>query len=84
MRWLTYSLSLSEKSLLIMRLIRLASRSRSSSFKQLDIELYTDRKSPDTEQIIEDVLTEYQIFYKKSEIWIESERLYEVLYEVEV
>ena len=54
------------------------------SFKQLDIELYTDRKSPETEQIIEDVLTEHHIFYEKSEIWIESERLYEVLYEVEV
>ena len=54
------------------------------SFKQLDIELYTDRKSPETEQIIEDVLTEHQLFYEKSEIWIESERLYQVLYEVEV
>jgi hypothetical protein len=54
------------------------------SFKQIDIELYTDRKSPETEQIIEDVLTEHHIFYEKSEIWIESERLYEVLYEVEV
>jgi len=54
------------------------------SFKQLDIELYTDRKSPEMEQIIEDVLTEHHIFYEKSEIWIESERLYEVLYEVEV
>lgn len=33
------------------------------SFKQLDIELYTDRKSPETEQIIEDILTEHHIFY---------------------
>lgn len=54
------------------------------SFKALNIELYTDRKSPETEQLIEEVLTEHHIFYEKSEIWIESERLYEVLYETEV
>lgn len=54
------------------------------SFKKINIELYTDRKSPETEKILEDVLTEHHIFYNKSEIWIESEKLYEVLYEMEV
>ena len=54
------------------------------SCKRLDIELYTDRKSPETEMIVEEILTEHHIFYEKSEIWIESERLYEVLYEMEV
>lgn len=54
------------------------------SFKQLDIELYTDEKSPETERIIEDVLREHQIYYTKSEIWIEAEQFYEVLYEMEV
>lgn len=54
------------------------------SFKKLDIELYTDRKAPETEKIVEEILKKHQIFYKKSEIWIESERLYEVLYEMEV
>ena len=33
------------------------------SFKRLNIELYTDKKSPDTEQIIEEILTEHQIFF---------------------
>ena len=47
------------------------------------IELYTDEKSPATEQILEDVLDAYEIFYEKSEIWIESEKLYEVLYTFE-
>lgn len=54
------------------------------SFKKLNIELYTDRKSPETEKKVEEILKKYQIFYNKSEIWIESEKLYEVLYEMEV
>ena len=54
------------------------------SFKKLDIELYTDEKSPEAEQRVEEILTQYGIFYTKNEIFIESERLYEVLYEMEV
>ena len=47
------------------------------------IELYTDEKSPSTEELLESVLNAYGIFYDKSEIWIESEQLYEVLYSFE-
>ena len=54
------------------------------SFKRLNIELYTDEKSPETEKAVEEVLTSHGIYYSKSEIWIESERLYEILYETEV
>ena len=54
------------------------------SFKELHIELYTDEKSPDTEQRVEEVLTQHNIYYTKSEVWIESEKLYEVLYIMEV
>ncbi len=54
------------------------------SFKRLHIELYTDEKSPDTEQRVEEVLLRYNIYYTKSEVWIESEKLYEVLYIMEV
>lgn len=49
----------------------------------VNIELYTDEKSPATEQLLEDVLDAHEIFYEKSEIWIESEKLYEVLYTFE-
>ena len=48
------------------------------------IELYTDEKNPDTEKIVEDVLDAHEIFYDKSEVWIESERMYEVLYSFEL
>ena len=49
-----------------------------------NIELYTDEKSPATEQMLEDILDAHEIFYEKSEIWIESEKLYEVLYTFEL
>lgn len=54
------------------------------SSKQLDIELYTDRKQPEIERQVEAVLRRHHIFYQKSEQWIDSEQFYEVLYEMEV
>ena len=46
------------------------------------IELYTDKKDPQCELAIEDALDAHGIFYNKSEVWIEEEKMYEVLYEV--
>ncbi len=51
---------------------------------RLHIELYTDLKQPDLEETIEAVLLKHGIFYGKTETWIESEKLYEVLYGMEV
>ena len=51
---------------------------------ELHIELYTDKKSPDVEVALEAVLDGHGIFYNKTEVWIESERLYEVLYSTEI
>lgn len=51
---------------------------------RLNIELYTDRKDVSLEEKVETVLDGCGIFYEKSEVWIESEKLYEVLYEMEV
>lgn len=48
------------------------------------IELYTDEKSPALETSLETVLDNHGIFYNKSETWIESEKLYEVLYTFEM
>lgn len=47
---------------------------------EVHIELYTDRKDPAAEQQVEAVLDRHSIFYEKSEVWIESEKLYEVLF----
>lgn len=51
---------------------------------RLHFELYTDTKSPDTEEAVETVLDDHGLFYDKSEVWIPSESLYEVCYEMEV
>lgn len=48
------------------------------------IELYTDEKSPALESSLEAMLDNHGIFYNKSETWIESEKLYEVLYTFEM
>ena len=50
---------------------------------EIDIELYTDTKDPETEKKLEDLLIESGIFFEKTETWIESEKLYEVLYSFE-
>ena len=47
------------------------------------IELYSDIKDPELERRLEAVLDRHGIFYEKTEVWIESERLYEVLYTFE-
>ena len=51
---------------------------------EMHIELYTDCKDLSAEQKLEDVLDAYDIYYEKSEVWIESEKLYEVLYTFEM
>ena len=51
---------------------------------EIHIELYTDCKDLSAEQKVEAVLDEHGIFYEKSEVWIESEKLYEVLYSFEM
>ena len=46
--------------------------------------LYTECKDPKAERQVEAVLKEYGFFYEKNETYIESEKMYEVLYETEV
>ena len=50
----------------------------------LNIELYTDREDPEIEADVEAVLSNHDLFYNKSEVWIESEKMYEVLYQVRI
>ena len=47
---------------------------------EVRLEFYTDRKEPEMELRIEDVLDGHGVFYNKSAVWIERERLYKVLY----
>ena len=50
----------------------------------VNIELYTDSKELSVEQKLEAVMDAHSIFYDKTEVWIESEKLYEVLYSFEM
>lgn len=50
----------------------------------LRIELYTDIKDVATEKNLESILSAAGICFSKSEIWIDEEKLYEIIYESEV
>ena len=50
---------------------------------EVHIELYTDEKNPEVEALVETALDAHGIFYDKTEVWIDSEKLYEVLYSFE-
>lgn len=50
----------------------------------LYIELYTDKKEPTLEESLETILDNHNLFYQKSETWIEDEKMYEVLYEMRI
>lgn len=51
---------------------------------RLQIEMYTDKKDVNLEERVEAVLDRHGFFYSKTETWISSEKMYEVLYETEV
>jgi len=48
------------------------------------VELYSDKKDLVSEKLIEDLLDENEIFYDKTETYIESEKLYQVIYEIQI
>lgn len=50
----------------------------------LNIELYTKDKSPAVEAKLETVLASHNLFWNKTEAYIDSEHMYEVLYEMEI
>ena len=50
----------------------------------VNIELYTDFKNFELEEKIEGVLDQKGIYWEKTEVYIESERLYEVIYELSI
>ena len=51
---------------------------------QVHIELYPDSKDPAVEEKVTAVLDSHGIFYDQTETWIESEKLYEVLFSFEI
>lgn len=50
----------------------------------LNVELYTKNKDFQTEQAVEAVFESHGLFWNKSESFLDSENMYEVLYEMEI
>lgn len=48
------------------------------------VELYSDVKDPASELLIEEALDNAEIVYDKSEDYIESENMYQVVYEIQI
>lgn len=51
---------------------------------ELIIELYSDTKDFDAEEAVEATLSQHDLTYAKSEEYVSDEKLYEVIYEMEV
>ena len=52
------------------------------SIDDIQIELYTDKKDVAAEQKVESKLTEIRLPYSKIGTWIDSEKLYQMIYDV--
>lgn len=52
--------------------------------QSVQIELYTELKSPENEALVENALTDAGIFWQRSEAYIESEHCWEIIYSIEV
>ena len=50
----------------------------------VDVELYTREKLPDVEAAVEAAFDSVPIFWTKTETYLDSERCFEILYEIEV
>lgn len=48
------------------------------------IELYTNKKDLASEKAVEDKLKEIELPYSKLETWIDTEQVYQILYEVQL
>lgn len=62
----------------------LADDSNYQKIEHLIIELYTDNKDFTLEQTVESVLASHGMVWTRDEEWIESERMLEVVYEMDV
>jgi hypothetical protein len=54
------------------------------SIENFQIELYTSKKEPATEKLVQDKLKELGLPYSKVETWLNSENLRQIIYEVKL
>ncbi|MGF9909408.1 hypothetical protein [Brevibacillus porteri] len=52
--------------------------------ENFQIELYTAKKEPVTEQLVQDKLKELRLPYSKVEAWLDDEKLLQIIYEIQL
>lgn len=55
-----------------------------AKIRGLSIELYTDNKDFTLEKTVEDTLTSYGLVYSRSETYLDSERMFMIVYDTEI
>lgn len=55
-----------------------------AEISNFQIELYTDKKDLATEQKVQDKLKELGLPYSKIESWIDDEKLFQIIYEIQI
>lgn len=55
-----------------------------ADFQEIDVELYTDKKDLVSEEILTDFFYAHEIPFVTYESWIESEKMFEVLYQITI
>ena len=48
------------------------------------VELYTKTKDPGREKLLEDLFDNNEIYWEKSETYIESEKMHQIIYEIQI
>ena len=48
------------------------------------VELYSEKKDLASEKLIENLFDNNNIYYEKSEVYIENEKMYQVIYEIQI
>lgn len=54
------------------------------SVNHVQIELYTDKKDTEAEARVENLLNNAEIVWSKSETYIQTEKVFQIIYEIEV
>lgn len=54
------------------------------AISNFQVELYTAKKDPAVEKLVQDKLKELRLPYSKTEIWLDDERLFQVIYEIQL
>ena len=55
-----------------------------AEISNFQIELYTAKKDLVAEKNVQDKLKELSLPYRKTEVWLESEKLYQIIYEIQL